>query len=52
MQVEMPVEKVIDTLLRLGLVVEKLVDGQLLVQPIPCSRACVILRNRWNTLID
>ncbi|KAH6815907.1 DUF3754 family protein [Perilla frutescens var. frutescens] len=55
-KVEMPVEKAIDTLLRLGLVVKKDVDragaGELLVQPIPCSRACMILRNRWNTLIN
>ncbi|XP_042031368.1 uncharacterized protein LOC121778126 isoform X3 [Salvia splendens] len=48
-KVEMGVEKAIDTLLRLGLVVKNGVDE---VNPIPCATASIILRNRWNTLIN
>ncbi|KAL1533161.1 hypothetical protein AAHA92_33085 [Salvia divinorum] len=48
-KVEMGVEKAIDTLLRLGLVVKKGVDE---INPIPCTSASIILRNRWNTLIN
>ncbi|XP_047957740.1 uncharacterized protein LOC125203443 isoform X2 [Salvia hispanica] len=48
-KVEMRVEKAIDTLLRLGLVVKNGVDE---VNPIPCATASIILRNRWNTLIN
>ncbi|KAK4403245.1 hypothetical protein Sango_0693100 [Sesamum angolense] len=50
-QVEMPVDKAIDTLMRLGLVIKKVVDGQIILQAIPCSRACIILRDHWNSLI-
>lgn len=45
----MGVEKAIDTLLRLGLVVK---NGVGEVNPIPCTTASIILRNRWNTLIN
>ncbi|XP_042035688.1 uncharacterized protein LOC121782048 isoform X3 [Salvia splendens] len=48
-KVEMGVEKAIDTLLRLGLVVKNGVDE---VNPISCTTASIILRNRWNTLIN
>lgn len=56
MQVELAVDKAIETLLRLGLAVinkdNKVVDGQIVVQAVPCTRAYIILRNRWNTLIN
>ncbi|KAK6161618.1 hypothetical protein DH2020_004999 [Rehmannia glutinosa] len=51
-QVEMPVDKAIKTLVRLGLVIDKVVDGQIVPQAIPCSSAYHILRNRWNSLIN
>ncbi|KZV33828.1 pyruvate kinase, cytosolic isozyme-like [Dorcoceras hygrometricum] len=46
--VHMPVEKSIDTLVRLGLVTKKTVDGQIGVQAVPCSRARAILQKCWN----
>ncbi|KAL0452883.1 UNVERIFIED_CONTAM: hypothetical protein Slati_1266400 [Sesamum latifolium] len=51
-KVEMPVDKAIDTLMRLGLVIKKAVDGEIILQAMPCSRACIILRDRWNSLIN
>ncbi|KAL3642234.1 hypothetical protein CASFOL_013049 [Castilleja foliolosa] len=51
-KIEMPVDKAMETLLRLGLVTEKIVDGQVVVQAVPCEMAHSILRNRWNTLIN
>lgn len=50
-KVEMPVDKAIKNLVRLGLVMEKIVDEQVVLQAIPCSRACIILQNRWNSLL-
>ncbi|XP_075511913.1 uncharacterized protein LOC142547478 isoform X2 [Primulina tabacum] len=50
-QVEMPVEKSIDTLVRLGLVTRETVDGQIRLQAVPCSRAHAILQKRWSSLI-
>ncbi|KAI3470249.1 hypothetical protein Pfo_026912 [Paulownia fortunei] len=51
-KVEMPVDKAIETLLRLGLVVDKVVDGQVVLQAMPCSKAYTVLQNRWNSLIN
>ncbi|KAK6161637.1 hypothetical protein DH2020_005018 [Rehmannia glutinosa] len=51
-KVEMPVDKAIKTLVRLGLVIDNVVDGQIVPQAIPCSSAYHILRNRWNSLIN
>ncbi|KAL2487654.1 hypothetical protein Fot_40946 [Forsythia ovata] len=51
-KVEMPVDKAIKTLVRLGLVIEKVVDEQIVLQAIPCRRACVILQNSWNSLLS
>ncbi|KAL3828408.1 hypothetical protein ACJIZ3_017210 [Penstemon smallii] len=51
-KIEMPVDKAIVTLVRLGLVIVKdAVDGQFVLQALPCTRACIILRNHWNILI-
>ncbi|KAL9162692.1 hypothetical protein ABFS82_07G109700 [Erythranthe guttata] len=54
-KVEMPVDKAIHTLMRLGLLTEKKVslvdDGDILVQAVPCTTAYLILRDRWNTLL-
>lgn len=47
----MPVDKAIGLLMRLGLVIDKVVDGQIALQAMPCSRACIILRNHWNSLV-
>ncbi|XP_057781212.1 uncharacterized protein LOC130999635 [Salvia miltiorrhiza] len=51
-KVEMAVDKAINTLLRLGLVVKKSGDNDDVVHPIPCATASITLRNRWNTLIN
>ncbi|KAK6161599.1 hypothetical protein DH2020_004980 [Rehmannia glutinosa] len=51
-KIEMPVDKAIKTLVRLGLVIDKVVDGQIVLQAIPCNSAYHILRNRWNSLIN
>ncbi|THG12284.1 hypothetical protein TEA_001471 [Camellia sinensis var. sinensis] len=51
-KVEMPVDKALDTLMRLGLVTEKLVDQKIRLQAIPCPKAYDILKQRWNSLLD
>ncbi|KAL8479122.1 hypothetical protein ACS0TY_025620 [Phlomoides rotata] len=51
-KVEMGVDKGMETLLRLGMVIEKVVDGEVVVQPMSCTTAYFILRNHWNTLIN
>ncbi|KAI8019086.1 hypothetical protein LOK49_LG04G01607 [Camellia lanceoleosa] len=51
-KVEMPVDKALDTLMRLGLVTEKLVDQKIRLQAIPCPEAYDILKQRWNSLLD
>ncbi|XP_052205203.1 uncharacterized protein LOC127810025 [Diospyros lotus] len=50
-QVEMPVDKAMQTLLRLGLVTERVVDQKLRLQPIPCTEAFHVLKQRWNGLL-
>ncbi|XP_073134749.1 uncharacterized protein [Henckelia pumila] len=50
-KIEMPVEKSIHTLVRLGLVTYKTVDGQTKAQVVPCSRAHAVLQKRWSSLI-
>lgn len=51
MQVEMPVDKAIATLLRLGLATETSIDGRITLQAISCSNAYDSLRERWNSLL-
>ncbi|XP_034207730.1 uncharacterized protein LOC117621396 isoform X2 [Prunus dulcis] len=50
-QVEMPVDKAITTLLRLGLATETPIDGRISLQAISCSEAYESLKERWNSLL-
>lgn len=52
MQVEMPVDKAVDTLVRLGLVTTKIDDDKVRLQTIPCPKAYDVLKQRWNTLLS
>ncbi|KAL6134852.1 hypothetical protein ACLB2K_067080 [Fragaria x ananassa] len=51
-KVEMPVDKAIATLLRLGLAAETSIDGRSTVEAISCSSAYDSLKQRWNSLLD
>ncbi|KAI7731134.1 hypothetical protein M8C21_029721 [Ambrosia artemisiifolia] len=48
-KVEMPIDKAVNTLMRLDLVIEKEVGGLL---PVPCSEAYTILKQRWNSFVS
>ncbi|KAK8654438.1 hypothetical protein V6N13_128406 [Hibiscus sabdariffa] len=50
-KVEMPVDKAVNTLVRLGLVTETIVDGRLELQAIPCPKAYEHLKYRWQSLL-
>ncbi|XP_050203845.1 uncharacterized protein LOC126653893 [Mercurialis annua] len=50
-KVEMPVQKAVDTLFRLGLVIETPVDGSFRLQAIPSEKADEALKERWNSLL-
>ncbi|XP_062008911.1 uncharacterized protein LOC133725605 isoform X1 [Rosa rugosa] len=52
LKVEMPVDKAIATLLRLGLAAETSIDGRITLQAIPCSSAYDSLKQRWNSLLS
>jgi hypothetical protein len=48
----MPIDKAINTLLRLGLVTETSpIDGSDRVQAVPCPKAYEALKERWNNLL-
>jgi len=49
-KIEMPIDKAIETLVRLGLVIELPTNGGSSVIGIPCSEAYGILRSRWDSL--
>lgn len=51
MQVEMPVDKALNTLVRLGLVMETPLDGRIRLQAVPCGKAHEALKERWNSLL-
>ncbi|KAJ7952075.1 DUF3754 family protein [Quillaja saponaria] len=51
-KVEMPIEKAVNTLLRLSLVIETCIDGENRLQAIPCSKAYEALKQRWNSLLS
>uniref|UniRef100_A0A803PBE7 Uncharacterized protein n=1 Tax=Cannabis sativa TaxID=3483 RepID=A0A803PBE7_CANSA len=51
-KVEMPVDKAISTLLRLGLATESSIDGRIILQAVPCSKAYEALKMRWNSLLS
>ncbi|XP_062110880.1 uncharacterized protein LOC133822522 [Humulus lupulus] len=50
-KVEMPVDKAVSTLLRLGLATESSIDGRIILQTVPCSKAYETLKTRWNSLL-
>lgn len=50
-QVQMPVDKAVDMLIYLGLVLEKKVNGTNVLEVIPCSSAYDSLRKRWDHLL-
>ncbi|KAH1073832.1 hypothetical protein J1N35_026160 [Gossypium stocksii] len=50
-KVEMPVDKAVNTLVRLGLVTETIGDGRLKLQAIPCPKAYEALKYRWESLL-
>ncbi|GLT51345.1 hypothetical protein SLA2020_247620 [Shorea laevis] len=51
-KVEMPVEKALNTLVRLGLVVETTLDGKTRLQATPCPEAYEALQDRWSSLLS
>lgn len=51
-KVEMPVEKAIETLTRLGLVSESIIDVRIRLQVLPCLEAYKALKERWNSLLS
>lgn len=51
-KVEMPIDKAVNTLMRLDLVIEKEVGGRIGLLPIPCSEAYTILKRRWNSFVS
>lgn len=52
MQVEMPIGKALETLLRLGLVKEVSLEGNFRLQALPCSKAYEALKERWDTFLE
>ncbi|XP_065859958.1 uncharacterized protein [Euphorbia lathyris] len=50
-KVEMPIIKAVNTLVRLGLVIETPVDGRIRLEAIPCEKADEALKARWNNLL-
>lgn len=50
-QVEMPVEKAISTLVRLGIVTQDSLNGHTELQAVPCFKATEILKQHWNSLL-
>jgi hypothetical protein len=48
----MPIDKAMETLVRLGLVIELPTNGGTSVIGLPCSEAYEILRNRWDSLLE
>lgn len=51
MQVEMPIDKAMDTLLRLGLAKETIHEENMTLQAFSCSKACEALRRHWDNLL-
>ncbi|PKU86131.1 hypothetical protein MA16_Dca001962 [Dendrobium catenatum] len=52
LQIDMPIDEAMDTLMRLDLVSEFPVEGNLKPNAIPCSKAYEHLRKRWSSLLD
>ncbi|CAN6223426.1 unnamed protein product [Urochloa humidicola] len=51
-KIEMPIDKAMETLVRLGLVIELPTYGGSSVIGLPCSEAYEILRSRWDSLLE
>lgn len=51
-KIEMPIDKAMETLLRLGLVIELPTNGSSSVIAIPCPDAYEILKSRWDSLLE
>ncbi|URE48717.1 hypothetical protein MUK42_14537, partial [Musa troglodytarum] len=51
-KIEMPVNKVVDTLMRLGLMSEISVQGNIVLKVLPFSEAFETLRKRWTELLE
>lgn len=51
-KVEMPIDKALNTLLRLGLATETCIDGKDGLRAIPCPEAYEVLKERWNSLLS
>ncbi|CAN6202862.1 unnamed protein product [Urochloa humidicola] len=51
-KIEMPIDKAMETLVRLGLVIELPTNGGSSVIGLPCSEAYEILRSRWDSLLE
>ncbi|CAL5036246.1 unnamed protein product [Urochloa decumbens] len=51
-KIEMPIDKAMETLVRLGLVIELPTNGGSSVIGVPCSEAYEILRSRWDSLLE
>lgn len=52
LQIEMPIDKAIDTLLRLDLVSEFPLEESTKLKVVPCSRAHATLKQRWDSLLS
>ncbi|XP_045807112.1 uncharacterized protein LOC123899896 isoform X1 [Trifolium pratense] len=50
-KVEMPIDKALNTLLRLNLATETCIDGRHGLLAIPCRQAYEALKERWNSLL-
>ncbi|KAJ4727971.1 DUF3754 family protein [Melia azedarach] len=50
-KVEMPVDKAVNILVRLGMVTETSIDGRFELQATPCPKAYEALRERWDSLL-
>ncbi|KAF7843117.1 uncharacterized protein G2W53_000022 [Senna tora] len=50
-KVEMPIDKAINTLLRLSLATETVIDGRHQLEATPCPKAYEALQQRWNSLL-
>ncbi|PIA35021.1 hypothetical protein AQUCO_03700339v1 [Aquilegia coerulea] len=50
-KVEMPVDKAINTLLRLGLVTESATDVNIRLQALPCSEGYEALKRHWDLML-
>jgi len=48
----MPIDKALNTLLRLGLATESSIDGRRGLLAMPCPKAYEALKERWNSLLS